>query len=175
MKHFVMLMVLLCAAIAPAQEQKPVVPISPSARLAAAKMAYMKNGGGSDIPFNVIENGIEGWPRFVLVDSPEKADIIIEVDSVEDPNSLTVDSNDSFGHKSSKNTHEIDIVMIKLLVYDAHTHLGLWSASERPKGGFKDKTRDDNLVEAAEKLLSRFRDRLEPPPPPEASPSPKTK
>jgi hypothetical protein len=50
-----------------------------------------------------------------------------------------------------------------VLVYDAHTHLMLWTGIQRPKGAFKDKNRMDNLVEASEKLLAQFRDRLEPP------------
>ena len=163
MNRGALLILLVSVATLFGQEQKPAVPISPSARLAAAKTAYVKNGGGNDIPFNVISNGIDGWGRFVTVDSPDQADIVIEVLSVADPNQVTVDSSDSLGHKSSKKVNDEDVEVIKLTVYDAKTHLPLWAGNERPKGGFKEKTRDDNLVQAAAKLLTRFRERLEPP------------
>jgi hypothetical protein len=147
-----------------AQETAP-PPISPSARLAAAKTAYLKDGGGSDIPFNVIESGLEGWGRFTLVDSPRQADVIIEVESPEEDTGATVcSSTDDRGHSSTTSSRDVSVSIIKLIVYDAHTHLPLWTANERPKGGFKEKTRDDNLVKSAERLVSRFRDRLEPPP-----------
>ena len=54
-----------------APEQKNPAYLSPSARLAAAKTVFMKNNGGSEVPFNVISGGMEGWARFILVDSPE--------------------------------------------------------------------------------------------------------
>ena len=154
--------VLLFAAFSFAQDQKPAAtPISPSARLAAAKTAYLRNGGGSEIPYNVIESGVEGWGRFTLVDSPQQADVIIEVQAPEEETGTSVSSSD--GHSASA-SHDTSVAIIKLTVYDAKTHLPLWTVVERPKGGFKEKTRNDNLVKAAEKLVSEFRDRLEPPP-----------
>ena len=154
--------VLLFAALSFAQDQKPpATPISPSARLAAAKTAYVTNGGGSEIPYNVIESGMEGWGHFVLVNTPQQADVIIEVQAPEEESGTGVSS--SNGHSASV-SHDTSVAIIKLTVYDARTHLPLWSAIERPKGGFKEKTRDDNLVKAAENLVSRFRDRMEPPP-----------
>jgi hypothetical protein len=167
MRYAAIILFLLCTSALLGQvqpDQKP-TPISPSARLAAAKRAYVKNAGGSDIPFNVIESGIEGWGRFTLVDSPRDADVIIEVESPEEDSGATVSSStDTRGHSSTTSSRDITVSIIKLTVYDAHTHLPLWTANERPKGGFKEKTRDDNLVKSAERLLSRFRDRLEPPP-----------
>lgn len=135
--------------------------ISPAARLKAAKTAYLKNGGGSEIPFNVIENGLEGWPHFVLVDSPEQADVIIQVDAPYVNGGVTVSSSDS---QSAKNVKNYDVDDITLRVIDAKTHLPLWSSVEHPKGGFKERTRDDNLVQASERLFDRLRARLEPPP-----------
>jgi hypothetical protein len=54
---------------------------------------------------------------------------------------------------------------IKMVVADARTHLTLWAASDQPKGGFRQRARDEHLVEAAQRLLTKFRERIEPPPP----------
>ncbi len=143
--------------------KKPVF-VSPYARLNAAKTAAVRNARGSDIPFNVISSGLEGWGRFNLVDSPSEADIIIEVSSPsddKDKGGTRVGS--GRGQDSSDSINDIE--EIRLAVYDAHTRVTLWSASERPKGGFRDRTREDHMVEAASHLLTKFRQRLEPPPP----------
>jgi hypothetical protein len=167
MKHTVIIVLLFCC-IGYAQEQKPTpTPISPSARLAAAKTAYVKSTGESDVPYNVIEGGLEGWPHFILVDSPQKADVVIQIDTEEDDTGVSVSSSSDSGGKKTRVNHDLSVTLIKLTVYDAKTHLALWTASERPKGGFKDKTREDNLVQASQKLLAKFRDRMEPPPPAE--------
>ena len=168
MKCFVILLFLL-GSVAFAQEQKPAAPpVSPSARLAAAKTAYVKSIGDSETPFNVIQSGLEGWPRFILVDSAEKADVVIQIETKEDENGVSV-SSDSGGKKTRIN-HDINVTEIKLTVYDAKTHLPLYTAVERPKGGFKDKTREDNLVKASQDLLQKFRDRMEPLPKSDAAP-----
>lgn len=148
---------------APAQDEKPVPKyVSPAARLAAAKMVYIKNGGGSELPFNIISGGIEGWPRFVVVQSPQEADIVIEISApIDESVSITGDEKND----AKKKTDDLNVSNIKVLIYDAKTHLPLWNANERPKGGFKDRTREDNLVKAAENLLAKLHQRFDPPPP----------
>ncbi|HVZ18377.1 MAG TPA: hypothetical protein VG897_14750, partial [Terriglobales bacterium] len=61
-----------------------------------------------------------------------------------------------------KVNHDLNVTTVKLTVYDAKTHLYLWTGSERPKGAFKDKNREDNLVKASEALLAKFHARMEP-------------
>lgn len=168
MIRFALVLALLSSTFSFAQQpssQEPAKrPISPSARLAAAKTAYVKNGGGSDVPFNLIENALEGWPHFVLVDSPEQADVIIEIAAPYSESGTSVSSSTGDNQKPTTKKTEPDVDVIKLTVFDAKTHLPLWGSSERPKSGFREKTRDDNLIAASEKLLARFRDRMEPPP-----------
>lgn len=151
---------------APPEHKNPVY-ASPSARLAAAKTACVKNGGGSDVPFNLISAGIEGWGRFLLVDSPEQADIVIEITSPGDEHTSTsTKTRVGTGGRmedSASTTNSHPDWPIKIVVSDAHTHLTLWSASEQPKGGFRQRVRDEHLVEAAQRLMTEFRERLEPP------------
>jgi hypothetical protein len=52
---------------------------------------------------------------------------------------------------------------VRLIVRDAKTKVPLWSASERIKGSLKKVDRENNLVEAAQRLVSKFHDQLEPP------------
>jgi len=169
MIRIAVVLVLLSAVFSFAQEQqtpasKPQTPdralISPLARLKAAKTVYVKNLGASDVPYNVIENGLEAWPRLVVVDSPDQADVILQVEA---PDSAPPSPSDDQA-QVGKVKHQVQIDTIKLTVLDARSHLPLWSSVEHPKDSFREKTRDDNLVQASEKLFARLHDRLEPPP-----------
>jgi hypothetical protein len=154
---------------APLAQKNPVY-VSPSARLAAAKTVFMKNMRGSEVPFNVISGGMEGWGRFIMVDSPEQADIVIEITSPDDDQKSSGASRTKIGangrteesETASRNVYEGPL---KMVVSDARTHLTLWAGSEQVKGGIRQRAREEHLVEAAQHLLTKFHERLEPPPP----------
>jgi hypothetical protein len=160
--------VMFLSAVALAQEksqpqaEKPVF-VPPSARLAAARTAFVRNTGGSDIPYNVVISALEGWGRFVLVDEPAQADIVIEISSPEEERHSSV-SGDMTGRMRQSDSRRDLSDDIKLAVFDGRTHLALWSASEKAKGALHRKSREDHLVEATGRLVRKFRQRLEPPP-----------
>jgi hypothetical protein len=146
-------------------------PLSPAARLTGAHTAFIKRTGGSDIPYTVISESMQGWGHLAVVDIPEKADLILEVESPEDTNGL------NFGGsgKSSTPTSEPDRASstwvtkqttggdVKLTVRDAKTGSALWRAAEQAKSSIHKTNRENSLVEAAERLFVKFHDRLEPP------------
>ncbi len=149
-------------------DQKPVF-LTPSQRLAAAKNVYLKQSGGSEVPYNVFVGGLEGWGRYVVVDSPERADIIIDINSPDDDRSAhaNTDSKTKVKGAGAGNVPEPSNMAnydgpIRVVVSDAHTHLTLWAASEQPKGGFRARARDEHIVESAQRLLAKFRERVEP-------------
>ena len=73
---WVLIITCSCLMLAAAQ-QKPAM--TPSAKLALARSAYLQRAGASDVAWNVITSNIEDWGRYTLVDAPEKADIVIEL------------------------------------------------------------------------------------------------
>jgi hypothetical protein len=153
------------------QEKKPVVQ-TPAARLAEARNAQIvRTRNGSNIPFDVIKSTIDGWMRFTLVDTPDKADIIVEIVSSGD-SSVQVSSSSSVsvesGHPEQSNSSRKDISPeeITMTVFDAKNKRVLWRSTEKVKSALKQKTKENNIVEAAERLASKFHERLEPPAPP---------
>lgn len=152
---------------APAPKQ-PV--ISQIARLNAAKTVYVKQLPGNDIPFNVISNGFDGWAKYVVVSSPEKADLIVEVSAPEVDDSgiaisATTTKDDAYGKKQEgvKLPKVYTVNIIKMTVLDTHTKTPLWSAAETPRNAARKNKSQDNLVDAAQKLFQHFHDRVEPP------------
>lgn len=167
------LTILLCFTAVAQEAAKPTPPMNPYTRLTAAKSVYMKSAGGSEIPFNVITTSMEGWGRYIIVNSADKADLIMEVTSpAETGGGVTVSSstkpgNDGRPEQSSSTSREISPAggPVKIVVYDARSKAALWSGMEQAKSAMRQKAREDNLVQAAEKVFSKFHDRIEPPPP----------
>ena len=63
-------------------------------RLASARNVFIYRTHGSRIPFDVIRSTLEGWGRFTLVETPDKADLMIEISSSGD-SSVQVSSSSS--------------------------------------------------------------------------------
>ena len=157
-----------CLAVASAQQApQKASPISASARLAAGKSMFLKKAGGSAIPFEVISAAVAEWGRYPLVDSPEKADLILEVVSPDESGSVSVTSSagvasaDGHMQDSTTTTKELPASEVKLTIYDARSKLPLWSAREKAKPAMKQKAREDNLVQAAQRLMTDLRERVE--------------
>jgi hypothetical protein len=147
-------------------EKKPVMETA-SMRLASARNVYMTRTHGGPIPYDAIRSTVEGWGRFTLVAKPDKADIVIEISSNGDSgvqvSSTSQTSPDSGQEEKSTSTRkDISPTDIRMTVSDARNKRVLWTATEGVKFAMKEKTKENNLVEAAEHLASRFHDRLEP-------------
>lgn len=152
---------------APKPEEKPAAapPLSASARLAAARTAFLrKTGNGDNAAYDVVSTTLEGWGRFTLVNSLEKADIVVEIFSQSDSEggiSASVGSDGRRGHEGK--VKQSSLSEIKLTVSDARSRLPLWTGVERPKSGMKKTDRENKEVEATERLMQRFHDTIEPP------------
>lgn len=148
-------------------EKKPVME-TPSMRLASARNILVIRTHGSTIPFEVIRSTLEGWGRFTLVDSKGKADLIIEVSSsgnsgVQVSSSSKVSPESGKEEQSSSTRKDLSPTDVGMTVIDSRNKRALWTASESVKFALKEKAKENNLVEAAERLVSKFHDRLEPP------------
>ncbi|HEY6252265.1 MAG TPA: hypothetical protein VI685_20100 [Candidatus Angelobacter sp.] len=160
-----------------AQQPKPPEPPPANAgaaahydRMAAAKSVFLKNAGGNDIPFNVISRNFESWGRYILVDSADNADLVIEIQSPDDGSEKK--DKDSGGSKTSvysgnqqkeqSYTPKPTVDVITFIVYDKNKR-PMWIGREEPKYAVRHKAEETHLVEAAQKLFTRFHDRIEPP------------
>jgi hypothetical protein len=148
-------------------EKRPLIE-TPSMRLAAAKNVFITRTHGSRIPLDVIRSTMEGWERFTFVETPEKADLIIEISSTGDSavqvsSSSKVSSETGHEEKSSSTRKDISPTDIKMTVFDSRNKRPLWAATESVRFAVKEKGKENNLVDAAERLASKFHERLEPP------------
>jgi len=142
---------------------------TPTARLTSARNVFITRTQGGKIPYDTIRTTIEDWQRFTLVNSAEKADLIIEVASSGGDNDVRVGSsmspNPETGRmeESTHSTRDLSATEVSMTVLDARNKRVLWRGTESAKYVVREKARENNLVEAAEKLASKFHGRLEPP------------
>ena len=170
MRVFPVLFALATAGLAqdqPPAGKKPVME-TPSMRLASARNIFIYRSHGNTIPLEVIQSRMEGWGRFTIVDTPGKADLLIEISSsgdsgVQVSHSSKVSPETGREEKSNSSRKDLSPTDIRMTVTDARNKRPLWSAVESVKFAMKEKAKENNMVEAAEKLASKFHDRLEPP------------
>ena len=150
----------------PAPEKKPVIE-TPSMRLASARNVMIVRTRGSEIPVETIQSTMDGWGRFTLVETRDKADLIVEVasngDSGVQVSTSTVSPIGGQEQKGSSTRKDLSPTEINMTVFDARNKRPLWSATETVKFAMKGKSKENNLVEAAERLAAKFHQRLEPP------------
>jgi hypothetical protein len=148
-------------------EKKPLIE-TPSMRLAAAKNVFITRTHGSRIPLDVIRSTMEGWERFTFVETADKADLIVEISStgnsgVQVSSSSKVSPETGHEEKSNSTRKDISPTEIRMAVFDSRNKRPLWTATESVKFAMKEKGKENNLVDAAERLVSKFHQRLEPP------------
>lgn len=154
------------------QPEKKAILETPSARLMNAKNVVVARARGSDIPYDVIKSTLDGWGRFTLVETKDKADLVVEIATTGGENIGRVASSSGPSPltgriEQSSSTSNLSDSAITMTVYDARNKRVLWVGTEMAKSPMKQTARENNLVEAAERLASKFHDRLEPPPPKE--------
>jgi len=165
---------LLSVSLLPAmqQEQKPdqkpdekksAPVLSIATRLASAKTAFLKRtGNGDNAAYDVVSSTLDGWGRFQPVNTPDKADVIIEIYSLQETSGGVSASAGGGGRRGrSVGRGDSTPALIRLTVYDAKSHVALWTGSEHPKGALKKIDRENNEVEAAQRLVSKFHDDVE--------------
>ncbi|MFL6437089.1 MAG: hypothetical protein ACJ71Q_05880 [Terriglobales bacterium] len=174
LRRTVMLGLLIVIASVRLAAQQPSVPsgaisrsADPSVKFAFGKSIYVKNEHGSNVAFDVINSDIDGWGRFSMLNSPEKADLIAEITSY-DAGGFSVGGNPVYSAdgkpvSSAGARKDLSPASVTLKVYDAKTRRELWSGTEKVKSAFKKKSEEDNVVAAAEKLFLRFHDFVQPP------------
>jgi hypothetical protein len=152
------------------QQQKALVNTT-SVRLAKAKNILVVRARGSIIPFDVIKSTLDGWGRFTIVEKAEQADLVVQISTSGGDSSVSMSSSQDLSsdgsriEESSHSSRDLSANDITMTVLDAKDKRVLWIANETVKFALKEKVRQNNLVEAAERLAIRFHDRVEPPPP----------
>ncbi len=160
-------LLLLCAFAFAQQAPAPPAAIAPHARLLAARSIYIEHAGGR-LPNDVIGDAFQGWGRYLVVNDPAQADLIVSINAPTSDTGVSVGAGDGRhgAPPPSRSLSSGDATQIRLTILDAHDRVVLWSGTEQPKSSLKEKQREDNTVDASLRLFRRFRNTIEPEPAP---------
>ncbi|ADV81961.1 hypothetical protein [Terriglobus saanensis] len=153
------LSVLLFAATAGAQTPEPPAAPLPAALTSATKL-FIGNAGDQENAdclraYNSFYQGIGALSRFQLVADPNAADLVLELHYEISPGQSIASGQGSGGFRQ-----------FRVVLQDPHSHIVLWSLTERTNYAVRQKNRDKNLDETIAALVKDFDSLVSPQPVP---------
>jgi hypothetical protein len=153
--------ILFSPSLAGAQGKNKVVPVAPlPAVIVNAKKIFLSNGGGSNLAYDAFYSKMKEWGKYQIVGSPEEADLIVELSyRVEDKGTRVWSSTNTYDNTTQvHSTHTTDPQLI-LTIYDSKTKNSLWSETDHRKLATRQKNRDKEMGNSAQRLVDDLKTR----------------
>ena len=146
------------------KDHRKIVPEAPLPEsVAMAKKAFLTNGGGSSLAFDEFYSQMKQWGRFELVGSPTGADVVIELRYFVDDHGPRVSSyTNAYTGQTQVISHEIVDPQLSLNIYDAKTKDLLWSVTDHRRLARREKNREKETVNSADRLVDNMKQRIGP-------------
>ena len=103
------------------------------------------------------------WGKYEIVGSPEAADLIVELSyRVEDKGTRVWSDTNPYAFDKTTQVHSKHITdpQLILTIYDAKTKSSLWSETDHPKQANREKNRDKETVNSAQRLVDDLKTRV---------------
>jgi hypothetical protein len=149
---FRLLVLLTACSFATNAKSRTDIPLAPlPAKIAGAHKVFIVNGG-DDLAYDSVYAAFKQWSRYTIVDSAAGADIAIEV--------RLVVTDLPRRHSVHVNGRELPDPPLMLVISDAASREQLWSSLERRGRAIKQKNRDKQTIDAAERLVANLKARM---------------
>lgn len=157
-----------------AQKNRKDIPKAPlPALITNAKTVFIVNAGGKDpaldmddsaeLVYDVIYNEFKTWARYQIVDSAAGADLIFVVSyGAENQRTVMTGAIQTGPNTATTTSRNVSDPTLRLAIIDPATKDPVWQTSELREKAFRQKNREKNLIEAAQRLFASFRNRVEP-------------
>ncbi len=142
-------------------EEKRTAPL-PDAVINAKKI-FVSNGGGSNLAFDAFYSALKTWGKYTFVGSPGDADLIVELAYRLDYGRTRIWSNERCRDATTQ-IHRRQTVnpQLVLAIYDAKTKNSLWSEVNHRRLARREKNREKEMVNSADRLVEDLRIRFYP-------------
>ena len=149
----------ICAVAAKGTKDIPPAPL-PSVVIKAQK-AFLTNGGGSNLAYDTFYSEMKKWGKYEIVGSPDEADLIIELAYRVDHGGTRVwSSTNSYDGTTQVHSSQIVDPQVVLTIYDAKTKNLLWSMTDHRRLARREKNREKETVNSAERLVEELKTRV---------------
>jgi len=144
------------------KDKKKAVPIAPlPAVVVNARKIFLSNGGGSNFAYDAFYSKMKEWGKYELVGSPEEADLIVELSyRVEDKGTRVWSSTNTYNNTTQVHSTQIVDPQLILTIYDAKTKNSLWSETDHRRLARREKNREKETVNSAQRLVDDLKTRV---------------
>jgi hypothetical protein len=157
----------LCAVLfsvnvyaAKSRKDVPAAPL-PGAIVKAQKV-FLTNGGGSELAYDAFYSEMKQWGKYQIVGSPDEADIIVELAyRVEQGGTRVWSSTNTYTGATQVHSAQIVDPQLVLTIYDAKTKNSLWSATDHRRLARREKNREKETINSAQRLVNDLRLRVD--------------
>jgi hypothetical protein len=158
------------ASFGESKNRKDVPPAPLPEAIARAKSAFLTNGGGSDLAYDEFFAQMKRWGRFQVAPSPSEAEIIIQLKYfVEDKGTKVWSSTNTYTGQTQVHSRQVTDPQLEIDVYDAKTKDLLWSVTDHRRLAVREKNREKETINSADRLVLELQERIEPPQPTSAA------
>jgi hypothetical protein len=153
----------LCISLrAVAGKNKQNIPPAPLPTIVVnAKKIFLTNGGGSNLAYDSFYSDMKQWGKYEIVGSPDEADLIVELSyRVEHDGTRVWSSTNSYDGTTQVHSAQIVDPQLTLTIYDAKTKNSLWSEVDHRRLARREKNREKETVNSADRLVEDLKARV---------------
>jgi len=143
------------------KSRKDVPPAPLPSVIVNAKKVFLTNGGGSDLAYDAFYAAIKQWGKYEIVGSPDEADLIVELSyHVEHGGTHVWSSTNSYNGATQVHSAQIVDPQVALTIYDPKSKNSLWSATDHRRLARREKNREKETINSAERLVDELKNRV---------------
>jgi hypothetical protein len=125
-----------------------------------AKRIFLVNGGGSNLGYDAFYAAIKDWGKYEIVGSPDEAELIVELAyRTEHGGTRVWSTNNTYNGTTQVHSRQIVDPQLVLTIYDAKTKNSLWSEVDHRRLARREKNREKETINSAERLASDLKAR----------------
>lgn len=115
-----------------------------------AKKVFLTNSRACDLAYGAFYSAIEAWGRYQIVGSRDEADLVVEL-------AYRVGQGRTWLHDEDYDRRHPLLATTTLTILDARSHKRLWSAVNRERLAIREKNRQKDAVNSAQRLVEKWK------------------
>ncbi len=157
----VIICLFFCVFSMSARHRKDIPPAPLPAIIVNAKKIFLTNGGGSDLAYDTFYSEMRKWGKYQIVGSPDEADLIVELSySVEHDGTHVWSATNTYTKTTQVFSAQVVDQKLILTIYDAKSKVVLWSTIDHLKLARREKNREKETINSAERLVDKLKTRV---------------
>jgi hypothetical protein len=143
------------------KSRKDIPPAPLPSVIVNAKKVFIPNGGGSDLGYDAFYAEMKKWGKYEIVGSPDDADLIVEIAyHVEHGGTRVWSTNNTYNGTTQVHSTQIIDPQLVLTIYDAKTKTSLWETIDHRRFARREKNREKETINSAERLVEELKTRI---------------